>query len=191
MADWCRRKTSPPVASSPTHAEAKVRVALVALDQAAQAAAGRSVGMDTKASILLVIAGIITTSSFSGDGLLYRAAVVLALTSGVAALVSLWPRQIKGAHPEVITNHLTANKETLAEFEYWLLALQKAAAVTREQRMKRRGLFLAIGFTLAVAAMGCGAVSLFQNGDWFAAWLGTFERAASHPATSLSPLPTD
>lgn len=185
-----RRNTpnSAPLASPrPTEAEGKVRVALAALDQAAQSAANRSVGMDTKASILLVIAGIITTSSLKGDGLLYRASAVVALLAGVAALVSLWPRTIKGVHPKTVTDKLTSNSDTLPQFEYWLLAMHNSAAVLREQHLRKRGHWLTAGFVLAVAAMALAALSLIQDGNWFAAWLSSYRGMDAKPIISPTP----
>lgn len=178
---------APIVSAEPKAGEQKVRVALTALDQASQASASRSVGMDTKASILLVIAGIITTSPLDGDGLLHRASIVIALMAGVAALVSLWPRKIPGVHPKTVTDQLTSNSDTLPQFEYWLLAMHKAAAVIREQHMEIRGRYLAAGFTLAVISMALTAVSLIQDGDWLATWLGAFLQTGGPPTVSPTP----
>lgn len=185
---WGTRSAPAPISpAEPKAREEKVRVALTALDQASQASASRSVGMDTKASLLLVIAGIITTSPLGGDGLLHRASVVIALLSGVAALVSLWPRKIPGVHPRTVTDQLTSNSDTLPQFEYWLLAMHKAAAVLREQHMKTRGRYLTAGFTLAVVALALTAVSLIQDGDWLATWLGAYRQAGVSPTVPPTP----
>jgi hypothetical protein len=169
----------------------KVRVALTVSEQAAQAAAARTVGLDTKASILLVVAGLIVTSSLEGDGLLYRGAAVLALVSSIVALWSLWPRGVKGVHPTTITHHLETVPDTLADFEYWLLALQKAASIERERYLKRRGRLLIFGFALAVAAMATAGVSVLFEGDWLAIWLHTLHHGNVHmPRPSSSPTPS-
>lgn len=168
---------APPPATKnaqPSQAELKVRVALAALDQAAVASANRSVGLDTKASILLVLAGVVATATLSGDGLLYRIATVFALGASLFALLSLWPRQLKGVHPKTVTDHLTSHAETLGQFEYWLLALQNSAAIKREQRMKTRGLLLTIGFVSAVVSTVLVGLSVMGEGDWLAKWIATY-----------------
>lgn len=173
------------VAARPTQAEQKVRAALAVVEQAAQASASRTTGLDTKASILLVVASIIITSSFSGDGLIYRIAALLAFASAFLALVSLWPRGVGGVHPTTVTDHLTSHRETLQQFEHWLLALQKAAAIEREQYIERRAKQLIIGFSLAVAAMLCAAISLIHDGNWLALWIHTVQNGVGqHQPTS-------
>jgi len=188
-----RSRGAPPTSApqGPTDAELKVRLALAVSEQAAQAAAARTVGLDTKASILLVVAGLIVTSSFEGDGLLYRGAAVLALVSSILALWSLWPRGVKGIHPTTITHHLESVPDTFAGFEYWLLALQKAASIERERYLKERGRLLIIGFALAVAAMAIAGMSVLLEGDWLANWLHTLHHGNVHvPRRSPSPTPT-
>lgn len=175
--------------AAPTDAELKVRLALTVSDQAAQAAAARTVGLDTKASILLVVAGIIVTSSFNGDGLLYRVSAVLALASSILALWSLWPRGVRGIHPTRITKRLETSPDTITGFEYWLLALHKAASIERERYLRRRSQLLILGFTLAVAAMLVAGVSVLQEGDWLAAWLHTLHHGDKQ-VPSMTPTPT-
>lgn len=179
---------APTVRRAPTDAELKVRLALTVVDQTAQAAAARTVGLDTKASILLVVAGIIVTSSFTGDGLLYRAAAVLALGSSVLALVSLWPRGVKGVHPTTITQHLVETRDTFAQFEHWLLGLQRDAAIERERYIRRRGVQLIVGFSLAVAAMVLTGISVLHDGDWLAVWLHTLQHGEAGATSSPSAL---
>lgn len=189
----CRRASTPvtqatlPHPTEATPAERKVRITLGVMDRATQAAASRSVGMDAKASLLLVIAGIITTTSWTGDGLLYRAAAIISLASGILALASLWPVRLKSVHPQVVAEHLTESPESVADFEHWLLAYEKAGALKREKHMDIRGVLLTIGFSLALVSMGATAASLFQNGDWLAAWLGTYNSPDQFPPT---PTPT-
>lgn len=192
---WCRRAGRSVESVAPSHppavtpAEQKVRITLGVLERQAQAAASRSVGMDAKASLLLVLAGIITTTSWTGDGLLYRVATVIALFSGALALVSLWPVKTKSVHPQAVVDHLVGHPESVADFEHWLLAYEKAGALEREKRMDHRGVLLTWGFSLALASMGATVISLFQNGDWLAAWLGTFNGPDQLPPAP-APTPT-
>lgn len=142
--------------------------------------------MDAKASILLVIAGILTTTSIQGDGLIARLAAITAIAAALAALLSLWPVKVKGIHPETLIERITGTDELFSDYEHWMLAMEAASAVAREKRLETRGLLLTIGFVLAFAAMVLAVFSLLHDGNWFAAWLGSF----AHPRVTPQPSPS-
>lgn len=132
--------------------------------------AARVAGLDTKASLLLVIAGVITAANFDGDALLLRMAVIMSGLSALMAVVSLWPRRVKGISAEVLIKRLETHSDTPYEFNIYLLGLERAASIAREKSLRRRGWWLIVGFVLAAISLFCVVTSVVGEKDWFAEW---------------------
>jgi hypothetical protein len=181
----------PEEAPSPTDAELKVRATLVAFEKAATSAATRSNGMDTKASLLLIVAGVLTATGLPGIDVLTNASASFALAAALFALISLWPRRVKGIHPVVLTKRITSSDESFADYEFYMLALEKAASIRREKSLQIRGVLLAIGFSLAFVAMALGLLAVLEL-DSVKAWLESMgpSRPAEQSVPSESPMPT-
>jgi len=166
LGDALRARASTPVplaATVTTGAQLKVRATLAALERQNDYAAHRGVGMDTKASLLLVLSGIVTTVNFSEDTLIFRLSTVFALLTAGLAIVSLWPTKVKGIHSKTLSDRIsgTFRNEPFSSYEFFVLELEVAAFNRRQKRIQARGVWLAGGFVASGAMLLLAGLGIF------------------------------
>lgn len=148
----------------------RVRIALLSdeADKQREIAAGRLNSTMTKASLLLVGAGLIA-SSWAVDligrpfGLLPAATLVLALGAVAAAAVSLFPRSsLKLKVRALVERSLdtTIPVQTVPELEDLLLETKAAVTESIDRENTSRDVWVRVGYGLLLAAIAGGAASL-------------------------------
>ena len=148
----------------------RVRIALLSdeADKQREIAAGRLNSTMTKASLLLVGAGLIA-SSWAVDligrpfGLLPAATLVLALGAVAAAAVSLFPRSsLKLKVRALVERSLdtTIPVQTVPELEDLLLETKAAVTESIDRENTSRDVWVRVGYGLLLAAIAGGAAGL-------------------------------
>ncbi|MGR0221362.1 hypothetical protein [Agromyces sp. ZXT2-6] len=148
----------------------RARIALLSdeADKQREIAAGRLNSTMTKASLLLVGAGLIA-GSWAVDligqpfGVLPAAALVLALGAVAAAVVSLFPRSsLKLKVRDLVERSLATNvpAQTVPDLEDLLLETKAAVTESIDRENSSRDLWVRIGYALLLAAIAGGAASL-------------------------------
>jgi hypothetical protein len=150
--------------------ERRARIALLSdeADKQREIAAARLNSTMTKASLLLVGAGLIA-GSWAVDlierpfGLLPATTLVLALLAVAAAVVSLFPRStLKLKVRELVERSLdpASPAQTLPELEDLLLETKAAVTEHIDDENASRDVWVRIGYGLLLAALAGGAASL-------------------------------
>ncbi|WP_156891394.1 hypothetical protein [Agromyces subbeticus] len=128
-----------------------------------EVAAERARSVQTKASFLVVIAGLLAGASFDtphGSGCWWLSAIPLALALGtvVAAVVALWPAPAGAADPAAIRSIWIDNTQGSYELEIYLLKVKTVAYSEMQARTNKRVTALKIGFILLSAAISTALV---------------------------------
>jgi hypothetical protein len=145
--------------------ERRKRVALLnsEADVQREVAAERARSVQTKASFLVVIAGLLAGASFdtpwgSQHWWLLAVPLALALSTVVAAVVALWPAPAGAVDPEAIRSIWVDNTKDSYDLEIYLLTIKTFAYTEMQNRTNKRVAALKIGFILLSVAIAAELV---------------------------------
>lgn len=155
---WCKKSTPPP-------SERRLRIALLNEESNIQrdVAAERARSVQTKASFLVVIAGLLASTAFdtSEDSSLWWLSTIplsLALGTVVAAVVALWPAPAGAIDPAAVRATWVDNAKGSYELEIYLLKLKVIAYTEMQNRTNKRVTALKVGFILLSVAIASALV---------------------------------
>lgn len=146
---------------------ARIDVLSDEFDRQREIAAGRLTSTQTKASLLLVGAGLIA-GSWAVDligkpfGALPLITMVLAFSAAAAALLSLLPRSIVKLHPSELIDHalILGLDPELVDLKERILEAKSAVIEDLNRDNDRRDAWVRVGYTLLGLALIGGVASL-------------------------------
>jgi hypothetical protein len=149
----------------PERSERRKRVALLndELDIQREVAAERARSVQTKASFLVVIAGLLAGAAFdtpwgTASWALSAVPLVMALGAVVAAVVALWPAPAGAIDPVAVRAKWIDNTQGSYELEIYLLKLKTTAYSDMQDRTNKRVIALKVGFILLSVAIAAALV---------------------------------
>lgn len=155
-------------------AAAKVALLTAVYERQSNLVSHVSTASDTKASLLLVLTGVVTAGSFFdgtvslGDAptwsdLAGLAALFAALVTAAFSICSMWPKRGKTLYTEELVRHAETTGDSLEEFKHYELSLVRESFQNRVTHQTRRSLFLTIAFSSAAFMLVFSAVSVGMN----------------------------
>jgi p-aminobenzoyl-glutamate transporter AbgT len=134
------------------------RVALLntETDVQREAAATRASSVQSKASFLVLAAGVVATSALFQPtklGLLAFSPLVFTLASVILAAIALWPANLRVIDPRLLKNKWIDARASDYELEVFLLEAKVRAYEEQQARTNTRVRALKAGFVLFVIAI--------------------------------------
>jgi len=136
------------------------------VDRIREAAGERARGVDTKASFLVVAAGVVAPATLMEragvPAVLVALPLVFVLISIVLATVALWPRKRLDLGAQHLFDLFYDSEDSRIRMEVRILKMKVQASNKRESRTRMLAVFTSAGFvslTLAVALLGAAVVT--------------------------------
>lgn len=139
---------------------AKVETLIAAVERQGALVSYVGNASDTKASLLLVLTGVVTAGSFF-DGnlspeepwtplwLIGIGAILSTLVTAALAIWSMWPNKVRTLYIDELINHAETTGGSMADFKHYELSLVKESYSARAKHQTHRGKLLRCAFVSA------------------------------------------
>ncbi|NJC23629.1 hypothetical protein BJ994_002705 [Arthrobacter pigmenti] len=151
--------------------DAKVEILITAFERQDALVSHIASTSDTKASLLLVLTGVVTASSFfegsiewtghiQAGGIVGLVAVALALTTAVLSITAIWPRTANVVYLDELVKYAETSESSVDEFKHYQLTLMRESVLNRLNQQRKRSGRLKWAFYAASAMLLATALSV-------------------------------